>query len=462
MKSRIVDFNYFEVMPSYQRNYPDLSLSHILGYVGKPNQDEVQNGGALIINGTSGKSGLEKTYDSYLQGTPGFRRAEVDVRGRVLSLTGTQEPQVGSTLVTSIDKDLQDYSVEVLGKKVQELQTNGTLIITNVEDGSIKAMVSLPNYDNGKMSSGLTSQEYENLVKDPNQPLFNRATAGTYPPGSSIKPFIATCALEDGIVNKDLAFDTPPFIQIGQWKFPDWKDHGLTNIETAIAQSNNIFFFALGGGWGPIKNSLGPEGIKKGLEKFGFGKKTGIDLTGEQGGFIPTPQWKKKQTGEPWFIGNTYNMSIGQGDLLVTPLQIAMGTTSIANGGKLFKPHFVTKILGSGGQVVKEFGEQDTLVKKDVYSSENLSTVRDGMRQTVTSGSAYSIFGDDFPVAVAGKTGTAQFGSEGKTHAWFTAFAPFDSPRISITVLIEGGGEGYESAAPVARDILAWWNDHNS
>jgi len=462
MKSRIVDFNTFEVMPSYQRRYPDTSLSHILGYVGKPNQGEVQNGGSLIINGTSGKSGLEKTYDQYLQGAPGYRRAEVDVKGKVLSLTSAQDPQVGNTIVTSIDKGLQDFTTEALKARTDELNTRGAAIVTDVRDGSIKALVSIPGYDNGKLSSGVTQEEYQALANDPSQPLFDRAISGAYPAGSAIKPFIATSALEDGIVNKDLAFDTPPFIQIGQWKFPDWKDHGLTNIETAIAQSNNIFFFALGGGWGPIKNGLGPEGIKKGLEKFGFGSRTGIDLTGEQSGFIPTAQWKKKQTGESWFIGNTYNMSIGQGDLLVTPIQIATGTTAIANGGKLFEPHLVTKITDSAGQLIKEFTPSDTLVKSDIFSSGNLETVRDGMRQTVTSGSAFSVFGSDFPIEVAGKTGTAQFGSEGKTHAWFTSYAPYDDPKISVTVLIEAGGEGYESAAPVAKQIYQWWNDNSN
>jgi penicillin-binding protein 2 len=261
------------------------------------------------------------------------------------------------------------------------------------------------------------------------------------------------------VVTEDTSFETPPYIEVGQWKFPDWKDHGVTDIKKAIAESNNIFFYSIGGGWGPVKRGLGPEGIKKGLEKFGFGSLAGIDLPSEEEGFLPTPEWKKRKTGESWYIGNTYNMSIGQGDLLVTPLQIANATCTIANGGKLFRPYVVSEILDSNKKVENlPIGEK--LLSDKAISSNTLRIVRDGMRQTVTMGSARSVFGSDFPVAVSAKTGTAQFGTEEKTHAWFTSFAPSDNPEIVITVLVEGGGEGYESAAPIARDIYRFWSEN--
>jgi penicillin-binding protein 2 len=284
-----------------------------------------------------------------------------------------------------------------------------------------------------------------------------------YPSGSTIKPFVATSALEAGIVNEDTAFETPPFIEIGQWKFPDWKDHGLTDIKTAIAQSNNIFFYALGGGYAqsPIKKGLGPDGMKKGLEKFGFGKPTGIDLTSEEEGFLPTPEWKKRTTGESWYIGNTYNMAIGQGDLLATPLQIATATSAIANGGRLYRPFVVSEITDSDGNKIDNPLSGEKLVSEGIFSANSLRIVKEGMRKTTQlGGSAFGVFGTDFPLEVAAKTGTAQFGNEEKTHAWFTSFAPYNDPQIAVTVIVEGAGEGYEAAAPVAKDVLKWWSEN--
>lgn len=462
LKSRIPSYNKVEIISSYVRKYQDTALSHVLGYTGRLSQDELTNNPSVAINDQIGKSGLEKVYDEYLQGTPGYRRAEVNASGKLIRLLTTVEPKIGNTVQTSIDKELEDKAYEILSAKAQELGTKGALVAMDPRDGSIKAMVSYPGYDNNKLSSGMTQQEYDAIANDPTKPLLNRASAGSYPSGSTIKPFYATAALANGVVSESTAFDTPPFIEIGQWKFPDWKDHGLTDIRRAIAESNNIFFYAIGGGYGPIKNGLGPDGMKKGLERFGFGKSTGIDLTAEASGFIPTPEWKKKTTGENWFIGNTYNMAIGQGDLMVTPLQIANGTSAIANGGTLFSPRIAKKILTPSGQLIREFTKDDNTVAKDIYPSDPLRIVREGMRQTVTSGSAFSLFGSNFPLEVAAKTGTAQFGNEGKTHAWFTSFAPYDNPKLVVTVIIEGGGEGYQTAGPIAKDLFSWWNDNRA
>ncbi|MCX6809554.1 MAG: penicillin-binding protein 2 [Candidatus Berkelbacteria bacterium] len=460
LKSRLPAYGPFEVMPTFIRKYATNNLSHVLGYLGKVSEDEGKDKPSLLVNGITGKSGLEKTYDEYLQGIPGFRRAEVDAQNRVVRLLSTQEPQAGNTLQSSIDLDLQNFASAKLEEKAKDLNTKGAIIVMDPRSGAVKAMVSFPYFDNTKMSTGITQEEYSKIADDPAHPLINRAISGVYPSGSSIKPFIATSALEFGIVDENLSFDTPPFIEIGQWKFPDWKDHGSTDIKRAIAESNNVFFYSLGGGFGPIKKGLGPDGMKKGLERFGFNSKTGIDLTGESEGFIPTPDWKKKKTGESWFIGNTYNMAIGQGDLLVTPIQIANATCAIANGGRVYKPNFVKKVVDYTGKTVKEFTDADNLVQKDIFGSHNLDIVRQGMRMTVTQGSAYSVFGNNFPLAVAAKTGTAQFGNEGKTHAWFSSFAPYDDPQLEVTVLIEGGGEGYQTAAPIAKDIYQWWADN--
>lgn len=462
LKSRLATYAGFEVFPSFVRRYPDINLSHLLGYVGKSSVDDFADNPILSVNGLSGKSGIEKTYDEYLQGVPGYKKAEVDVNGRVMRLISTVDPLSGDTVKTSIDSDLQNFVAQTLEAKLKESNTTGTAIVMDPRNGAIKAMVSYPYYDNSKLSSGISKDEFDKIINDKSMPLLNRAIAGTFPPGSSIKPFLATAALAANVVTSSFSFDTPPFIQVGQWKFPDWKDHGVTDIKTAIAQSNNVFFFALGGGFGPIKQGLGPDGIKKGLELFGYGSKTKVDLTGEASGFIPTPAWKKQTTGESWFIGNTYNMSIGQGDLLVTPLQIANATCSIANGGKLFSPRVVSDVVDANGNRAAGFNA-DNLIKSGIYSNDYLQTVQGGMRQTLLpGGSANTVFGNNFPIAVSGKTGTAQYGNEGKTHAWFTSYAPSDDPKIEVTVLIEGGGEGYATAAPVAKDIYSWWSENRA
>lgn len=457
LKSKLIEFKEFEVVPIYSRVYQANNLCHILGFVGRPTEAEMEKGSVHFINNQVGKNGIEKTYDQYLQGAPGYKKAEVDVNGRIIRLLSTTQPVIGKTLVSSIDLDLQNHTSQVLEEKLKELKTQGTVIVMDPRDNSIKAMVSSPSYDCTKMSLGMSKDEYATLTSDKKNPLLNRAISGTYPAGSSIKPFIAASGLNFGVVNGDIAFDTPPFIEVGQWKFPDWKDHGTTDIKKAIAESNNIFFYAIGGGWGPIKNGLGPDRLKEGLEMFGFNKKTGIDLSAENSGFIPTPAWKKKVTKEPWYIGNTYNMSIGQGDLLVTPIQIAQATSVIANGGKLYKPHTVTKIIEGSSDIEIEMKSSDFLLKENIFSSDVLSIVKEGMRQTVTGGSARSVFGDDYEIEVSGKTGTAQFGNEGKTHAWFTSFAPYENPELVVMVLVEGSGEGNEIAAPIAKQIYDFW-----
>jgi penicillin-binding protein 2 len=460
LKSRLSNFSEFEVEPSYERVYSDPSLSHVLGYIGASSSEDIKKTSVASVNETAGKSGLENQYDAYLQGVPGEKKVEVDVAGKSQRVISNSDATIGNSLETSINKDLQAKAAELLKNAADELKTKGAIIAMDPRNGQIKAMVSYPYYDNTKMSSGLSTDEYNQLLKDDSLPLINRAISGKYPPGSSIKPFIALAGLETGVINASLSFDTPPAIEIGQWKFPDWKDHGVTDIKRAIAESNNVFFYALGGGWGPIKTGLGPDRIKSGLEKIGFGKKTSIDIPGEGEGFIPSPAWMKKTSNLNWFIGNTYNLSIGQGDLMVTPLQIANATSTIANGGKIYKPHFGKKIISPSGKTIVEFNDDQNLVDKDSFNADDLATVREGMRMTVTMGSAHSVFGDNFPIEVAGKTGTAQYGNEGKTHAWFTSFAPYSDPQLEITVLLEGGGEGYATAAPVAKQLYQWWADN--
>jgi len=465
MKSKLPVYGEFEIDPIFLRQYTQPSLCHVLGYVGKVSSEEQESKPIAAINGYSGKSGLEKTYDDYLQGIPGSHKVEVDANNNLVQLLTDSTAQIGKTIKTTLDKDLQDFAYQRLKQETDDKQTQGAIIAMDPKTGGIKAMISIPLYDNGKLSGGITQDELNAIFDNPSKPFLNRAISGSYPSGSTIKPFIATTALDAGVISESTSFHTPPFIEIGGHKFPDWKDHSgeSTNVETAIAQSNNVFFYSIGGGnpQSPISKGLGPDGIYNGLEKFGFGRELGIDLSSESSGFIPTTSWKKRTTGENWYIGDTYNLSIGQGGLQVTPLQIADATSVIANGGKLFRPYLVNEILDSEGKKVAVGSAGSHLIDEDMFSKDNLSIVRDGMRQTTQSGgSAYTVFGPNFPLEVAAKTGTAQFGTEDKTHAWFTSFAPFDDPQIVVTVIVEGAGEGFEAAAPVAKDILAWWNDH--
>jgi penicillin-binding protein 2 len=463
IKSKLPVYGEFEIAPTFLREYIEPSLCHVLGYVGKISDADHDKNPVANINGIVGKSGVEKVYDDFVQGNPGSHKAEVDASNKLVRLLKDEDPKIGKTLKTSINKDLQKFAYERLKQEADDKQTQAALVAIDPRNGGIIAMVSLPLYDSNKLSSGITKEDLDGIFNNKSKPFLNRVITGVYPSGSTIKPFVATSALEAGIVNEDTAFETPPFIEIGQWKFPDWKDHGLTDIKTAIAQSNNIFFYALGGGYAqsPIKKGLGPDGMKKGLEKFGFGKPTGIDLTSEEEGFLPTPEWKKRTTGESWYIGNTYNMAIGQGDLLATPLQIATATSAIANGGRLYRPFVVSEITDSDGNKIDNPLSGEKLVSEGIFSANSLRIVKEGMRKTTQlGGSAFGVFGTDFPLEVAAKTGTAQFGNEEKTHAWFTSFAPYNDPQIAVTVIVEGAGEGYEAAAPVAKDVLKWWSEN--
>jgi len=353
----------------------------------------------------------------------------------------------------SVDLDLQKFITDDLQKALDELGIQqGVVVAANPKTGEILSMVSLPAFDNNLFVTSGNNEQITKIMSDQNKPLINRATSGVYPFGSTIKPFIASAGLQEKIITTSTTIQDPGEIRVGQWVFPDWKVHGTVDVYKAIAESCNVFFYSVGGGWQNIKG-LGIDKIKQYLTYFGFGSKTGIDIPSDAEGLVPSPDWKKKVKNESWYIGDTYHVSIGQGDVLVTPLQLLNGVSAIANGGSLLKPHFVWKILDKDGKVLQEF--QREVVRENFVSKENIEVVREGMHQATTEGSARQL--GNLPVAVAAKTGTAQFGNEGKTHAWITAFAPFEDPQIAIVVLVEGGGEGNSTAQPIAKDILQYY-----
>lgn len=274
-----------------------------------------------------------------------------------------------------------------------------------------------------------------------------------YPPGSTFKPLMAAAALQEGLITENTTVLSTGGISIGQWTFPDWKagGHGRIDVKKAIADSVNTFFYAVSGGYQEQKG-LGIDRMKSYAESFGLNHPLGIDLPQESAGFIPTKQWKEETIGEPWTIGNTYQTGIGQGYLQLTPLQIASYTVAIANGGTLYRPRLLESQEKATGENI---AQESVVLNSGMVSVENLRIVQEGMRQGVLSGSGASM--QTLPVTSAGKTGTAQFGNDGKTHAVFTSFAPFENPELVITVLVEGGGQGHTAALPVAKKGYEIW-----
>ncbi|MDX9892963.1 MAG: penicillin-binding protein 2 [Patescibacteria group bacterium] len=436
------------------------SLSHILGYVGKIEEnkkaDYLQQG--YLIDDYVGKSGLELFYEKTLKGINGKEQVEVDAFGEAKEILARQEPLSGNNLVLTIDSELQRVAEESLNKVLtSQHKGRGAVVIMNPNSGEILSLVSLPGFDNNLFSQGISQENFSNLINDENKPLFNRAISGEYPSGSTFKLIVAAAALQEGLVNPNTGVNSSGGISVGSWFFPDWKagGHGWSNLYKALAESVNTYFYLIGGGYNDFKG-LGIDKIRAYAEKLGLSKPLNIDLPNEAAGFLPSPEWKQEAKGERWYIGDTYNFSIGQGDILVTPLQVANWTAFFANGGVLYKPYLVKEVLDSNNNVISEI--KPTIVSQGIVSVENIKAVNRGLRQGVTDGSSRGL--SNLPIKVAAKTGTAQWSSKYEPHAWLTAFAPYDNPQIVVTVLVEEGEEGSTVALPVARDILLWWSQH--
>ena len=435
------------------RQYLDgLSCSHLLGYVGKISSAEYdKNKDSYLLNDNMGKAGLEKQYESYLKGQHGQKKIEVDALGREKKVISQTPYIAGDSLILALDAGLQNEIYGILKDKVKD--GRAVVVVSNPQNGEILALVDYPSYDNNLFAEGIKQNDYKKLLDDPNKPLLTRSISGEYPSGSTIKPTIAAAALQEKVITRNTTVNSTGGLRVKEWFFPDWKagGHGVTNVIKALAQSVNTFFYYVGGGFGNF-NGLGIDRLDKYFKLFGLGELTGIDLPGERSGFVPTPQWKEETKKEQWYIGDTYHVSIGQGDLLVTPLQVNSWTATVANGGKIMRPHLALGVIHPDGSK-ESFPPQ--IVRQNFVSSENISIVREGMRETIKTGSARSL--NDLKVAVAGKTGTAQWSTTKKNHAWFTAFAPYDNPTFAVTVLVEEGGEGSTAATPIAKEILQYW-----
>ncbi|MFH1997482.1 MAG: penicillin-binding protein 2 [Patescibacteria group bacterium] len=432
------------------------SLSHILGYTGKINEQELKKfSSQYFLIDYIGKTGIEYFFENELKGSHGKKQIEIDALGQEKQILSIEKVKDGNNLILSLDINLQNKLEGIMSSHLKKLNLNkACAIIMDPNSGQILALASFPGYDNNIFSKGISESEYSEIINHPDNPLFNRCISGEYPSGSTIKPIMIAAALEEKIIFKNTSFNSVGGIWIKQWFFPDWNPsgHGITNAQKAIAQSVNTFFYYIGGGYQSFQG-LGVDRIGKYVKLFGLGSQTGIDLNNEATGLVPTKEWKEKTKNEQWYIGDTYHLAIGQGDLLVTPLQVANFTSAFANNGNLYRPYMVTRILNQNNNPIRNIESQ--LIRNNFIDINNIKIARQGMREAVTLGSARAL--QSAPVTSAGKTGTAQWSSKKPPHAWFTGFAPYDNPEIVITILIEQGGEGSSTAVPIAKEVLDWY-----
>ncbi len=423
------------------------AFGHLLGFTGKVSREDLLGDPKRKPTEEIGKAGLEALYESSLRGEDGYEAYERDATGRVLRQLSRVSPAAGENLFTGIDQELQLRLFQSLSRWARPFGGKAAGIALDPRGGQVRALVSLPSFDPNVFPFG-TPEERSKLLTDEREPLFNRAVRGVYPSGSTIKPLIAAAALQEGVIDPFRTIYDPGFITVPHeydpnivYTFHDWKPLGMVDMIRGIALSANVYFYTVGGGYGDIQG-LGIDRIVRYLKRFGWGGTLGIDLPNEGSGFLPTPEWKERAKGERWYIGDTYNASIGQGDIGVTPLQLAVSTAAIANNGTLWKPHIASTTPQA--------------LATNLIEPQYLELVRRGMREAVTVGSSRALA--DLPVKAAGKTGTAQFGPTGKqTHAWFAGFAPYENPELVIVILVEGGGEGSSTAVPVAKEVLSWY-----
>ncbi len=430
------------IQKSVRREYVNGTIfSHVIGYEGKIKKEELAAHPEYHLTDTIGKQGVEKAYETSLRGVHGREIIEVDSLGRVKKELGVVPPQPGQDIRLTIDKGLTEKLYTTIAEwfSAHDLKA-GAAIALDPRSGAIRALVSYPGYDNNLFSGGIASNEYTALIENPARPLFNRAIGGEYPPGSTLKPVIAAAALAERIITPETTIESRGGISVGKFSFGDWKAHGFTDLRQAIAVSSDVYFYTLGGGYGGIAG-LGMERMKRYEQLFGYGAATGIDLPGEADGFLPDPNWKIETLGERWYIGDDYHAAIGQGFVTATPLQIIHSIATIANGGISYTPH-----IRDGNWI-----SQIVPIAPDI-----LRVVREGMRKTVTEGTAQSL--ETLPVAVAGKTGTAQYGNEDKTHGWFVSFAPYENPELALIVLVEGQSkDSTYHAVPITKAVYEWY-----
>lgn len=472
------------------REYPaGPTLAHILGFTGSIPQEELAayRARGYRIYDIVGRSGVEATYEDDLRGQKGRKWVEIDATGRELRTVGQPQPPVpGHSLYLTIDLEFQSAVEEVLATGLRRLGAqSGAVVALDPRSGAVRALVSLPTFDNNMFAGGTTTREFAALLANPARPLLNRAISGQYAPGSTFKLVTAAAALQEGVIGPRTRIYDPGVIYLSneydpniRYPFTCWlrQGHGSLNVVGAIAHSCDVFFYEVGGGYhegGAHIAGVGSRKLAHYARLFGLGQTTGIELLGEASGRVPTPEWLLDFNGEYWGTGQTYITAIGQGYTLVTPLQMANVVAAVANGGTLYRPHLVDRVVDPAGNVIRRPGG---VIRRLPVDPEHLALIRSGMRGAVEYGTALPAWSRlPTEIQVAGKTGTAEFcdwvadsaggycrrDREGHllTHAWFVAFAPAEEPEIALAVFVDGTGmnrliEGSRDAAPIAGDVL--------
>lgn len=438
----------------FRREYPDGAFfASVLGYTG------TSDSSAVVV----GKAGLERYYDKQLRGTDGVYVYHRDAKGKTLDEQISVESKAGEKIVTTIDGELQEYFHKRLAEGLRYLGVKvGVGIAIDPRNGEVLAMVSLPSYDNNVfVTPGMSAQRSQLVLDTAHKPLFNRAISGAYNPGSTIKPLVALAGLHERVMTPQKTIYSAGFIDVPNPYVPDkptrfvefnMHEYGWVDVRSALAKSSNIYFYTMGGGFGGV-TGLGLDRLHRYWELFGLGKKTGIGIEPEVAGTLPTAAEKEARTHQPWRLGDTFNVSIGQGDLLVSPIQLINYFASIANNGIMTRPHLV-RAIGDGASILPEvvFDYSD-------WKTE-LREVQAGMRDGVAKsyGTSYTL--NDLPMAVAAKTGSAQTQNNTKTNALFVGYAPYEKPQIVIEVLVENAKEGSLNAVPIAKDVLNWYYEN--
>ncbi|MCB1751443.1 MAG: penicillin-binding protein 2 [Gammaproteobacteria bacterium] len=449
-----------EIEAKLLRHYPlEDKTAHVVGYVGRINEQELQTIDASSYSGTThiGKTGVEKSYEEVLHGKVGLQQVEVNALGRIIRVLHSEPPEPGQNLQLSLDAGLQQAAITAFGEE------NGAAVAIDPRNGAILALISNPGFDPNLFVEGISAKDYDMLQQSGSKPLFNRAIRGQYPPGSTLKPFIGLAGLETGTMTANQKNYCPGFFQLpgNSHKYRDWRKggHGGVNLEEAITQSCDVYFYALA-------HQMGIDKLQKFLARFGFGRVTGVDIAGERAGLLPSREWKKRTRRQSWYPGETLIMGIGQGYFLATPLQLAHATATLAARGVEHQPRVVQNISGAyQPDTAVNVGMTKTLQQSSVNNwikvIESMTQVIEGQR-----GTARSLKNDDY--RIAGKTGTAQVftvkqdeeydeekvDKKMRDHALFIAFAPVEDPRIAVAVIVENGGHGGSIAAPIAKRIM--------
>jgi len=456
-----------EIRSRLFRHYPEKKLgSHVIGYIGRINDKDLKSleasGDLSNYKGSDhiGKGGVEQFYERSLHGVTGSQQVEIDADGHAVRVLSSTAPVAGDNLVLTIDSKLQRIAEEAFG------DWRGALVAINPTNGEILAYVSQPTFDPNLFVDGIDTENWKALNESLDRPLINRPMRGIYPPGSTLKPFVALAGLDAGRREPPFSIADPGYFTLPgvSHRYRDWKPggHGRVDMRKAITVSCDTFFYGLA-------VELGIDKMTDYLRHFGFGKETGIDLHGEMSGLLPTPEWKKRRFKLPWYPGETVIVGIGQGYTLVTPLQLAQATAMFANNGVAMRPHLVSAIQET--DTGKSKAVAPVVVDKVTITPEHMEVVKLAMRDvTLPGGTAVSV-GAGAPYAVAAKTGTAQvigikqnekydeskINERHRDHALFISFAPLDAPKIAVAVIVENGSHGGSTAGPIARKVMDYY-----